>query len=147
MWSGRRPGGAGALGSREVAKAAPDGYTRPAGGGSQLTVLSALSASASYDPAKDFAPVAKFHGDLPDSSRPFVVTVNLGESSHRRPARPSRGAWAHSDTAGLPQLAGELFMTRAGIRIVGVPYRSGGESVTAVLRQAEAEVRLKISLM
>jgi len=141
---GRRPGGAGALGSREVAKAAPDVL---AGGGSQLTVLSAPSASAGYDPAKDFAPVAKFHGGLPDSSRPFVVTVNLGESSHRRPARPSRGAWAHSDTAGLPQLAGELFMTRAGIRIVGVPYRSGGESVTAVLSQAEAEARLKISLM
>jgi hypothetical protein len=37
-------------------------------------------------------------------------------------------------------------MTRAGIRIVGVPYRSGGESVTAVLSQAEAEGRLKISL-
>jgi hypothetical protein len=36
--------------------------------------------------------------------------------------------WEHSDTAGLPQLAGELFTTRAGIRIVGVPYRSGGES-------------------
>jgi len=35
-------------------------------------------------------------------------------------------------------------MTRAGIRIVGVPYRSGGESVTAVLSQAEAEARLKI---
>jgi len=38
-------------------------------------------------------------------------------------------------------------MTRACIRIVGVPYRSGGESVTAVLSQAEAEARLKISLM
>jgi tripartite-type tricarboxylate transporter receptor subunit TctC len=111
-------------------------------------VLSALSARTGYGPAKDFAPVAKFHGGLPDSSRPFVVTVDLGERSHRRPARPSKALnWAHSDTAGLPQLAGELFMTRAGIRIVGVPYRSGGESVTAVLSQAEAEARLKISLM
>ena len=113
-----------------MAKAAPDGYTLLAGGGSQLTVLSTLSASAGYDPAKDFAPVAKFHGGVPD---PRV---------HQRALN-----WPHSDTAGLPQLAGELFMTRAGIRIVGVPYRSGGESVTAVLSQAEAEARLKISLM
>jgi tripartite-type tricarboxylate transporter receptor subunit TctC len=81
LWSAAVPVGAGALGSREVAKAAPDGYTLLAGGGSQLAVLSALLASAGYDPAKDFAPVAKFHGGLPDSSRPFVVTVNLGEIS------------------------------------------------------------------
>ena len=60
---GHRPGRAGALGSREVAKAAPDGYTLLAGG-SQLTVLPALSASTGYDPAKDFAPVVKFHGGL-----------------------------------------------------------------------------------
>jgi tripartite-type tricarboxylate transporter receptor subunit TctC len=78
------------------------------------------------------------------SSSPWTLVKDLVDDP-----RVHRGAlnWAHSDTAGLPQLAGELFMTRAGIRIVGVPYRSGGESVTAVLSQAEAEARLKISLM
>ena len=32
-------------------------------------------------------------------------------------------------------MTGELFKARAGVDIVGVPYRSGGESVTAVLGQ------------
>ena len=31
---------------------------------------------------------------------------------------------------------GELFLSRANVNIVGVPYRSGGESVTAVLSEA-----------
>lgn len=111
-------------------------------------MVSALSASAGYDPAKDFAPVAKFHGGLPDSSRPFSSPWTLVKDLIDDPRVHQRALnWPHSDTAGLPQLAGELFMTRAGIRIVGVPYRSGGESVTAVLSQAEAEARLKISLM
>jgi tripartite-type tricarboxylate transporter receptor subunit TctC len=132
-----RPGGAGALGSREVAKAAPDGYTLLAGGGSQLTVLPALSASAGYDPTKDFAPVAKFMEAFQilvvHPSSPWASVKDLIDDP-----RVHQGAlnWAHSGTAGLPQLAGELFMTRAGIRIIGVPYRSGGESVTAVLSQA-----------
>src|SRR5262249_60650350 len=34
---------------------------------------------------------------------------------------------------GLPHLTTELFKARAGIDLVGVPYKSGGESVTAVL--------------
>jgi tripartite-type tricarboxylate transporter receptor subunit TctC len=78
------------------------------------------------------------------SSSPWTLVKDLIDDPrvHQRALN-----WAHSDTAGLPQLAGELFMTRAGIRIIGVPYRSGGESVTAVLSQAEAEARLKISLM
>ena len=41
---------------------------------------------------------------------------------------------AHSSgPGGLPHLTGELFKSHAGVDIVGVPYKSGGESVTAVL--------------
>ena len=131
-----RPGGAGALGSREVARAAPDGYTLLAGGGSQLTVLPALSASAGYDPTKDFAPVAKFMEAFQilvvHPSSPWTSVKDLIDDP-----RIHQGAlnWAHSGTAGLPQLAGELFMMRTGIRIVGVPYRSGGD---LCLRQLSA---------
>src|SRR5262245_28503396 len=55
-----RPGAGVALGSREVAKAIPDGYTLLSAGGAQLAVLPAMSRSAGYDPTKDFAPIAKF---------------------------------------------------------------------------------------
>jgi tripartite-type tricarboxylate transporter receptor subunit TctC len=131
-----RPGGAGAPCSREVAKAAPDGYTLLAGGGSQLTVLPALSASAGYDPTRILR-----RSQFMEAFQILVVHLSSPWASVKvliDDPRVHQGAlnWAHSGIAGLPQLAGELFMTRAGIRIVGVPYRSGGESVTAVLSQA-----------
>jgi tripartite-type tricarboxylate transporter receptor subunit TctC len=131
-----RPGAGGAIAMREVAKAKPDGYTLLAGGGSQLSVIPALSASAGYDPTRDFAAVAKF-------MESFQILVVHPASPWRsvadlvRDARANSGKFnfAHSGTASLPQLAGELFNARTGAQLVGVPYRSGGESVTAVLGQ------------
>jgi tripartite-type tricarboxylate transporter receptor subunit TctC len=132
-----RPGAAGAIGAREVAKAPSDGYTLLAGGGSQLTVLPALSANAGYDPTKDFSPIAKFMEAFQilvvHPASPWKSVQDLVDDAR---ANPGKLNWAHSGTAGLPQLAGELFVARTGVKIVGVPYRSGGESVTAVLSQA-----------
>src|SRR5260370_23812090 len=54
-----RAGAAGALGSKAVANAEPDGYTLLCGNISSLVVLPAGTGNRDYDPAKVFAPVAK----------------------------------------------------------------------------------------
>jgi tripartite-type tricarboxylate transporter receptor subunit TctC len=51
-------------------------------------------------------------------------------------ANPGKINYAHTGAGGLPHLVGELFMLRSGTKMTGVPYRSGGESVTAVLAKA-----------
>jgi tripartite-type tricarboxylate transporter receptor subunit TctC len=51
-------------------------------------------------------------------------------------ADPGKINYAHTGAGGLPHLAGELFMLRSGAKMTGVSYRSGGESVTAVLSHA-----------
>jgi tripartite-type tricarboxylate transporter receptor subunit TctC len=131
-----RPGAAGAIGSREVAKAPPNGYTLLSGGGSQLTVLPALSTSAGYDPTKDFSPIAKFMEAFQilvvHPSSPWKSVKDLVDDAR---ANPGKLNWAHSGTAGLPHLAGALFIAQTGVNMVGVPYRSGGESVSALLSQ------------
>jgi tripartite-type tricarboxylate transporter receptor subunit TctC len=48
---------------------------------------------------------------------------------------PGKLNYAHTGAGGLPHLTGELFLLRAGVNMVGVPFRSGGEATTGVLNQ------------
>src|SRR5215469_8441391 len=129
-----RAGAGGALGARAVANATPDGYTLLVGNTSVFAVWPAVSASAGYDPARSFAPIAK----LSESYQIVVVPAASPFKSMREmvafaKANPGKLNVAHTGLGGLPHLTIELLKARAGIDVVGVPYKSGGESVTAVL--------------
>lgn len=129
-----RPGAGGAIGARFVAASAPDGYTLLVGNTSVLAVIPAVSASAGYDPGQHFTAVAKFS----QSYQILVVHPQVAAKSVREliafaKANPGKLAYAHSGAGGLPHLTGELFKSAAGVDILGVPYKSGGESVTALL--------------
>ena len=132
-----RPGAGGALGARVVATAAPDGYTLLVGNTSVLSVIPAVSASAGYDPVKNFAPIVR----MTESFQILVVNADspwktLGQFVDDAKTNPGKINYAHTGAGGLPHLVGELFMLRSGAKMTGVPYRSGGESVTAVLAKA-----------
>jgi tripartite-type tricarboxylate transporter receptor subunit TctC len=129
-----RPGAGGAIGARAVASAAPDGTTLLVGNTSVLAVIPAVSASAGYDPAKSFVPVAK----ISESYQILVVHPSSPWKSVRElvddaKANPGKLNLAHTGAGGLPHLTAELFKARAGVDLVGVPYKSGGEAVTALL--------------
>jgi len=129
-----RPGAGGAIGARAVATAAPDGYTLLVGNTSVLAVIPAVSASAGYDPTKSFTAVAK----IAESYQILVVHPSAPWRSVQdfvddAKAHPGKLNYAHTGAGGLPHLTAELFRARAGIEMVGVPYKSGGEAVTAVL--------------
>jgi tripartite-type tricarboxylate transporter receptor subunit TctC len=132
-----RPGAAGALGARSVVSAPGDGYTLLAGNTSVLAVIPAVSASAGYDPTKNFTAVAK----VSESYQILVVHPSspwktIRELVDYAKANPGKLNYAHTGAGGLPHLTSELFLLRAGVNMVGVPFRSGGESVTGVLNQA-----------
>ena len=131
-----RPGAGNVIGAREVAKAPPDGYTLLSGATGNLAVVPALSRSAGYDPTKDFVAVAKF------MEAPQVLVVHpsspwksVQELVDYAKANPGKVNYAHTGTANIPHLNGELLMSIAGVNLVGVPYRSGADNVTAVLSQ------------
>ena len=131
-----RAGAGGALGARSVASAPPDGYTLLMGNTSTLAVIPAVSASAGYDPVKDFMPIIRL-------TEGFQILVVHPSSSWQTvkdfvadaKANPGKINYAHTGAGGLPHLAGELFALRSGIKLTGVSYRSGGEANTAVLSQ------------
>jgi tripartite-type tricarboxylate transporter receptor subunit TctC len=132
-----RPGAAGALGARSVLSAPADGYTLLAGNTSVLAVIPAVSASAGYDPTRNFTAIAKVSESyqilVVHPSSPWTTVRDLVDYAKANPAKLN---YAHTGAGGLPHLTGELFLLRAGVNMVGVPFRSGGESVTGVLNQA-----------
>jgi tripartite-type tricarboxylate transporter receptor subunit TctC len=129
-----RAGAGGAIGARAVVAAPPDGYTLLVGNTSVFAVAPAVSASAGYDPTRQLAAVAKFS----ESYQILVVRPDFPAKSARElialaKQRPGGLNFAHTGPGGLPHMTGELFKSAAGVDIVGVPYKGGGESVTAVL--------------
>jgi tripartite-type tricarboxylate transporter receptor subunit TctC len=132
-----RPGAGGAIGAREGARAAPDGYTLFMGNTSTFAVIPAVSKSAGYDPVKDFVPIIRitegFQILVVHPSSPWKTVKEFVDDTK---ADPMKVNYAHTGAGGLPHLAGELFMLRSGAKMTGVAYRSGGESNNAVLGQA-----------
>jgi tripartite-type tricarboxylate transporter receptor subunit TctC len=68
-----------------------------------------------------------------DPSQPWTSARELVNDAK---AHPGKLTYAHAGVGGLPYLSGELFMVRAGVNLVTVPYRSVGELATAVLTRA-----------
>ncbi len=129
-----RAGAGGTIGARAVVAAPPDGYTLLVGNTSVLAVAPSVSASAGYDPTRQLAAVAKFSESYQIVVvHPAFAVKTLRELVSYAKANPGKLNYAHTGVGGLPHLTGELFKSAAGVDIVGVPYKSGGDSVTAVL--------------
>src|SRR4051794_37411649 len=129
-----RPGAGGALGSKSVATAEPDGYTLLIGTSATLGVVPALMKNPGYDPLKSFAPVAK----VADSTLVLVAPATFPARSVQEfvayaKANPGKLSYASAGVGNQTQLLAELFKSKAGLDIVHVPYKSGAEMVTAIL--------------
>jgi tripartite-type tricarboxylate transporter receptor subunit TctC len=129
-----RPGAGGALGTKSVAAAEPDGATLLIGTSATLGVVPALMKNPGYDPIRSFAPVAK----IADSTLVLVTPASFPASSVKEfiayaKANAGKLSYASAGVGNQTQLLAELFKSKAGIDVVHVPYKSGAEMVTAIL--------------
>jgi tripartite-type tricarboxylate transporter receptor subunit TctC len=131
-----RPGAGGAIGSKTVANADPDGYTLLLGTSATLGVVPAVTSNPGYDPIKSFTAVAR----VSDSTLVLVVPKDFPANSvqefvaHAK-AHPGALSYASAGVGNQTQLLAELFKAKAGIDIVHVPYKSGAEMTTAVMSE------------
>ena len=128
-----RGGAGGTIASDNVAKSAPDGYTLLLNSITTHGIGPHLYQSLPYDSVKDFTPVI-FVANLP-----LIMTINTGHTMKSvadviafAKANPGKLSFASSGNGGAPHLAGELFQTVAGVKMLHVPYRGSGPAAVDV---------------
>lgn len=129
-----RAGAGGNIGSDYVAKAAPDGYTLVGGTISSHAINVSLYPKMPYDPVKHFQPVALI-GTLPNvlvvnADSPWKSVDDVIAAARARPAAISYGS---SGNGTSQHLAGELFASTSGVKLLHVPYKGSGPAVQALL--------------
>jgi tripartite-type tricarboxylate transporter receptor subunit TctC len=129
-----RGGGGGVIGARAVVSADADGYTLLFGNTATLANIPAVSRSAGYDPSKAFAAVAK----IMDSYQVLVVSPNLPVKSVQEliayaKANPGKLNFGAAGVGNITHLSGELLKARTGTDFQIVQYKSGAESLNAIL--------------
>ena len=129
-----RAGANGQIGCELAAKAPADGYTWLMATTSTHGSNVAFSDKLTYDPLKDFEAVTQLVS-IPSvlSVHPSVPAKSVAELIRLAKSRPGQLTFGSGGTAGVPHLAGELFMSMAGIDMTHVPYKSGNQSAVALL--------------
>lgn len=128
-----RPGAGGIVGTEIAARAAPDGYT--------LTIATVATHAIDvvihkppYDPVKDFAPIGMI------GSSPYIVIVhpslpvrNIKQLIALAKSRPGQIEFGSGGVGTPGHLAGEMLNTMTGIKLVHIPYKSGGLALNDLL--------------
>ena len=125
-----RAGAGGVLGTDNVAKSEPDGYSIALASAGALAISSSLQEKMLYDPLKDLAPitlVAKVPELLVASTK--VSATSLKELIALAKAKPGTINYGSTGPGSMPHLAGELLRISAQIDIVHVPYRGAAPAI------------------
>lgn len=128
-----KPGGGSIVGSNEVAKSAPDGYTLLMMSNTH-TVNETLIPKKPFELMRDLAPITGVnYSDLLLVINPSVPASNLKEFIAYAKANPGKLNYASSGPGTPYHMAGELFKAMAGVDIVHVPHKGSDQARAAIL--------------
>jgi tripartite-type tricarboxylate transporter receptor subunit TctC len=127
-----RPGAGAVIGTAFVAHSAPDGYTFLVGAASTIT-NSLLLKDLPYKDA-DLVPVGMI-AVAPSTIivNPSVPASNMKEFIAWAKAQNGKATFSTAGNGSTPEFVAEMIKEAAGVSFTIVPYRSGGDSVNAVL--------------
>jgi tripartite-type tricarboxylate transporter receptor subunit TctC len=129
-----RGGAGGSIATRQVARAAPDGYTLGLGGTGTLAVDPTLYPNVGYDPRRDFAPV----GLIATSAMVLLVNTQVPAATLQEflalaRNEPGRINFASAGSGSGMHLGTELLAYMAGITMTHIPYKGSGPALTDLI--------------
>jgi tripartite-type tricarboxylate transporter receptor subunit TctC len=129
-----RAGAGGTAGTRALAKSIADGYTIGLGYSGPLGIAPSLYPGLGYDPRKDFAPIGRV-ATAPNTLvvHPSFPAKTIAELIAYAKARPGKVNFGSAGIGTVSHLAGEYFASRAGIRLVHIPYKGTGPALTDLI--------------
>lgn len=127
-----KAGANGSIAASYVARSAPDGYTLFVTTNTTHSANPYLLKTMSYDPIKDFTPIAR-SGDLP-----FMLVINpeipansVAELIALAKKEPGKLSYASGSSSAI--VSGATFARLAGIDLLHVPYKSSPPALTDVI--------------
>lgn len=129
-----RAGASGQIGLPLVTRAAPDGYTLTVSPASFLTTNKSIFKTLPYNAETDFTPVTKLVNQamvlvVRDKSR-FGTPADVLAAAK---ANPGKLTYASSGDGSPQHLAGLLFESRTGTRLLHIPYKGGAPAITDLM--------------
>jgi len=129
-----RGGAGGTIGSENVARATPDGYTMLLGHIGVFAVNPTLYPKLAYDVQKDFAPVSLV-ADIPYGmvTHPALPAQTVPELIKLARSSPKQLLYGSGGSGGASHLAGAYFGMLAKIDITHVAYKGAGPALVDLL--------------
>ena len=129
-----RPGAGGRIGSTQVAKSSPDGYTVLLGAPGTLVSQPVFRDDTEYQPLRDFVYTSLI--SIVSSAilvHPSMPVRSVKELIAFARARPGELLMGSAGQGSGTHLMGELFQSMAKIKFVHVPYKGGGAAAVAIV--------------
>lgn len=125
-----RPGASGAVGMEVVVSSPADGYTFVVASDT-VALQPVLRQGLKWNVERDFVPVTMF------GTQPIVVATysaspykTMKDVIAAAKASPGKIGYATSGQGSLQHLAGELLAQTAGVDLLHIPYKGGGQAIT-----------------
>src|SRR5581483_11523889 len=129
-----QPGAGGIVGTQQLVKSVPDGYTLSIVSNNHV-IYPSVYKSVPFDPIGDITPIAVI------GATPIVIVVNphkipatnVQELAALLKANPGKYNYASSGNGTILHLAAEMFFDQMGVKVTHVPYKGVGPMVTDLL--------------